>query len=289
MSQPATGNSTSSQIARFRFARRTPDGIQRSTELAEILNASLDKLADECWLFVSPHDDDLCIGAGLLMQAAVRANVDVQVLIVTDGSMGYCRLDQKKSIAAIRRGETYRSFAMLGISEQKVTYIDYPDNGLTAFAGRRLPRDGETSIEGYVGLQNAFTYYLRKYRPTRVFTPTHTDLHPDHRITYAELMISIFHAKGAIWPELGTPLDAVPKLGELAVYCDFAEPPNLEVIGDAEVFAAKLKSIEAYSSQEQIIALVNSTQDAGPYEYVHEHEFELFSPNNYKSLFADDE
>jgi hypothetical protein len=116
--------------------------------------------------------------------------------------------------------------------------------------------------------------------------PTHTDLHPDHRITNSELMISVFHAAGNIWPELGPPLTAVPKVGELAVYCDFAQPPNLEVIGSKAVFAKKLQSIEAFRSQEQIAALVESIRKAGPYEYIREAEFRLFSPDIYKPLFA---
>lgn len=245
-----------------------------------------DDLGAQTWLFVSPHDDDLCIGAGLLIQAALRAGVDVRVLIVTDGCLGYCRADDQESIVEIRRQETYDSFELLGVSREKVAYIDYPDGGLTPYIGRRRARPGEPAICGYVGLQNAFTYHLRQLRPARVFTPTHTDLHPDHRITHSELMISVFHAAGAIWPELGAPMIEPPKVGELAVYCDFAEPPNLEIIGNDEVFEKKLKSIDAYRSQVQIAALVHSVRRAGAYEYVRDQEFRLFSPENYKSMFA---
>jgi LmbE family N-acetylglucosaminyl deacetylase len=175
----------------------------------------------------------------------------------------------------------------LGIPDLKVTYIGYPDSGLVAYIGRRRAnRDGEEAIAGHVGLQNAFTYYLRKFRPARVFVPTPTDLHPDHRVTHSELLISLFHATGAMWPELGPPLPETPQLGELAVYCDFAEPPTLEIIGDADAFQAKLASIEAYRSQLQIGALVDRIRQAGAYEYVREVAFELYSPEHYKSLFA---
>jgi LmbE family N-acetylglucosaminyl deacetylase len=246
-------------------------------------------LRGQTWLLVSPHDDDLSIGAGLLMQAALREGVNIQALIVTDGCLGYCHEDQRQDIVAIRQRETFESFQVLGVPTENVTYIGYPDGGLMPYIGRRRALPGEEAIAGYVGLQNAFTYYLRKFRPERVFVPTHTDLHPDHRITHSELMISVFHAAGAIWPALGEPLAAVPLVGELAVYCDFEGLPNLEIIGDEAMFRTKLASIEVYRSQIQIGGLVESLRKAGPYEYVRESEFRLFSPETYKPLFAGDQ
>ncbi len=280
----ATRPSISEQQASFQFTRLIGERKQRASSLSDIFNDR--DLAQQTWLFVSPHDDDLCIGAGMLLQAAVREGVDVQALIVTDGCLGYCRPEHQADIVQIRRSETIQSFQELGVAERNVTYIGYPDGGLTSYIGRRRARSGEDAIGGYVGLQNAFTYYLREFRPSRVFLPTHTDLHPDHRITHSELMISLFHASGAIWPELGPPLLDVPGVGELAVYCDFAEPPNLEIRGSEQVFQTKLQSIQLYRSQIQIGGLVATLREAGPYEYVRESEFNLFSPDHYKALFA---
>lgn len=274
---------TAAAVAPFRFTR-LENGVKRRTDrLADVIEGSE---SGATWLFVSPHDDDLCIGAGLTMQAARQAGIDVQVLIVTDGCLGYCRAEQRDSIVEIRRAETYESFEMLGVKRKHVTYIDYPDGGLVPLVGRRAARDGERAIEGYVGLQNAFTFYLREIRPTCVFVPTPTDLHPDHRITHSELMISLFHASGDIWPELGAPL-AVPQVIELAIYCDFLDAPNLEVCGDDTVFQNKLRSIEAYRSQLQIAALVDSIRKDGPYEYLRDVHFRLYSSKKYRPLFAD--
>src|SRR5215210_2558296 len=148
--------------------------------LASALSAG--NLARETWLFVSPHDDDLCLSCGLLMQQAVAEGVNVQILVVTDGRMGYCTLDQRDTIAEIRREETYESFALLGIPKTNICYVGYPDGGLNPLCGRRKaqPNDEVKPIEGYVGLQNAFTYHLRRTRATRVFLPTCADLHPVH-------------------------------------------------------------------------------------------------------------
>lgn len=270
-------------MSQFQFALRSEVAVVRSESLAGMLGESP---AGETWLFVSPHDDDLAIGAGLLMQAAREAGADVRVLVVTDGCLGYCTLEQRDSIVAIRRAETLESFQLLGVSAEAIDYIGYPDGGLTAFIGRRPARPGEAHLAGYVGLQNAFTYHLRRLRPTRVFTPTPTDLHPDHRITHSELMISLFHAGGAIWPELGPPIEQVPCVGELAVYCDFLSPPDWQIIGGDEAFERKLASIEAYRSQLQIAALVASVRASGPYEFVRDVEFQLYSAAKWRPLFA---
>lgn len=252
------------------------------------LNDAIGMSGKETWLLVSPHDDDLVIGAGLWMQAAVEAGVDVQILVVTDGRMGYCTLEQRDRITDIRRAETYESFDLLGIKENQIAWVGYPDGALTPLTGRRKarPDDEVQPIEGYVGLCNAFTYHLRRTKPARVFVPTVADLHPDHQITNNELMISLFHAAGAIWPELGAPLKDVPKVYELAIYCDFPQPPQLEIRSDAATFDKKLAGIAAYRSQLQIAKLVEIIRKAGAYEYLRELNFRFYSPSNHQASFA---
>ncbi|MGB7157580.1 MAG: PIG-L family deacetylase [Tepidisphaeraceae bacterium] len=269
------------QITRLDAGRRT-----QFKSLASALSAP--SLARETWLFVSPHDDDLCLSCGLLMQQAVAEGVNVQVLVVTDGRMGYCTLEQRDTIAEIRRTETYESFALLGVGKDHIEYVGYPDGGLNPLCGRRKAQPGDevNAIAGYVGLQNAFTYHLRRTRATRVFVPTSADLHPDHQVTHNELMICLFHAAGTIWPELGEPLADVPKVYELAVYCDFPAPPQLQIQSGGDAFEKKLASIAAYRSQTQIARLVESIRKAGPIEYVREMNFRFYSPDNYKPMFA---
>jgi LmbE family N-acetylglucosaminyl deacetylase len=277
--------STHSQVTAgsFQFSRLVDGRPERRSNLVSAMNT--DDLRNASWMFVSPHDDDLCIGAGLLMQAAVQAGVEVQVVIVTDGCLGYCGSDQKDSIIEIRRQETLQSFEVLGIPGSQVNFLGFPDGGLTKFIGRRRAEEAEPAVGGYTGLQNAFTHSLRDLRPSRVFVPTRMDLHPDHQITYNELMISLFHASGKIWPELGDPLD-VPFVHEMAVYCDFPSDPHLEIVGDSSAFDVKLQSIAAYVSQLQIAELVHRIREDGPYEYIRDVEFRLYSPRRYRSLFS---
>jgi LmbE family N-acetylglucosaminyl deacetylase len=269
----------------FQYTRLVEGNPVRQQTIEDALNAENSiPLDEQTWLFVSPHDDDLCIGAGLLMQAAVDAGVDVECLIVTDGCLGYCLPEQEDNIASVRWHETIESFKSIGIPEDHLKFLGFPDGGLTKYIGRRKAVDSEPEIEGFTGLQNAFTFWLRELRPTRLFVPTKTDLHPDHQITHNELMISIFHASGKIWPELGDPLN-VPKVSELAVYCDFIDNPHLEIIGNDAAFKTKLESIAAYQSQLQIAEMVDGVRKAGAYEYVRDVEFRLYSADRYRDLF----
>ena len=241
----------------------------------------------ECFCFVSPHDDDVVLGAGLAIQLANRENVPVHVLVVTDGSMGYCSLEEKKSIAQVRKEETYESLMSLGVPRERIYFLGFPDCQLGAFTGRRPGENEPGSIEGFTGLQNAFTHHLRQIRPTQVIVPTMNDLHPDHKITNSELQISLFHANGDIWPELGKPLEAPPALHDFAVYCDFPEPPTMRITCNEAAFEKKLEAIAAFRSQMQISALIENVRFAGPQEYIRTINFDFYHPETHHHLFQD--
>ncbi len=272
-------------MSTFRFTRLSGNKKERFDDLSQLMHNPAG-VNSETWLFVGAHDDDVCIGAGLWLQAAIQAGVNVEVLIVTDGRMGYCTAEQEAHIIEIRHRETLASFDILGVSPAQITFLGYPDNDLFIRQGRRKATAGEPAIEGYTGLQNAFTYHLRRIRPQRVFVPADSDTHPDHKITYTELMISIWHASGIIWPELGQALEQDPMIYQAAIYDDFRLPPNLELKADQSALDARLQSVLAYQSQAQIEGVIEEIQALGPYEYLREFPFPRYSPGQYKSRFA---
>ena len=47
-------------------------------------------------------------------------------------------------------------------------------------------------------------------------------------------------------------MSAVPRVYEMAIYCDFPEPPQIRVETPPEMLETKIKAIMAYASQEQI-------------------------------------
>lgn len=267
----------------FNYVRLADDGSKhRTADLGEALGA--DDVTNETWLCVVPHDDDMIIGGGLWMHAGVRAGADVHLVVTTDGRMGYCTKEQRAKIIKIRRDECIESCARIGIDADHVHFLGYPDSRLSMHVGRYPSDDALQAIRGFAGLQNAFTYWLRKLRPARVITPSPRDYHPDHQVVHNELQICLFHAAGDIWPELGEKID-VPEFYEMAIYCDYADSPNLQLRCDDATFQAKLDGIASYRSQLQIELLVNKVKAAGPVEYLNHVAFEFYDAAAYGPMF----
>lgn len=241
---------------------------------------------EERFLFISPHDDDVVIGGGLLLQLALREKVPVHILVVTDGSMGYCDVAEKETISEIRRQETYDCYEALGVPKENIIWLSFPDCQLNLYCGRRrATAQDKAVIEGYTGLQNAFTYWLRHLKPTQCFLPALSDLHPDHKMVHDEFLISLFHSMGDIWPELGDPLASACHVHEMGVYCDFSSPPNLRMHTSLDYLEKKLEGIFAFKSQKQIASLIEIVRQAGPFEYLRALNFKLYQPTRYHDLF----
>lgn len=268
-------------MSNFQLTVKQNGSKVKSSQLSDIFNNWQD---EERWLFIAPHDDDLCLGSGLLMQKALEEGIPVRCVITTDGRMGYGSTVPKEKISAVRKQETDDSFKILGIDD--VQWLNFPDCSLNLFSGAREAKEGDPCvIEGNTGIQNAYTHQLRDFKPTRVFVPAGSDLHPDHKIVYQEILISLFHSAGDIWPQLGTPLKVAPAIYEMAIYCDFPSAPDIQVVGDESAFNKKLESILAYRSQQQIESLVENIRQSGPVEYFRDVIFNLYSPDNYKDKF----
>ncbi|HOI54608.1 MAG TPA: PIG-L family deacetylase [Phycisphaerae bacterium] len=242
--------------------------------------------AEERFLFISPHDDDVAIGGALMIQAALADNVPVDVAVVTDGAQGYCSLEEKDTISDIRRRETFAAYKLLGVPKENIHWVGYPDCQLSRYVGRRPATSSDpVQSHGYTGLQHTFVELLRRLHPNQVFLPTVADLHPDHRMVHSEMLISCFHASGTIWPELGPPLKAVPYIHELAVYCNFPAKPKLRVEAPDAAMRRKLKAIAAFKSQKQIDKLVEILERGGPWEYLRPVDFALYNPSVYRDQF----
>ncbi|ADN01232.1 PIG-L deacetylase family protein [Spirochaeta thermophila] len=240
----------------------------------------------ERWLFISPHDDDVLIGGGILLQRALEEGVDVHVLVTTDGAQGYCDLSLRDSIVEVRREETALAYRAIGVHQ--VHLLDFPDGSLHLFKGRRRAQDGDPGmIEGYTGLQNALTFFYRKLLPSRVFLMSLNDYHPDHKVVHEEAIISLFHAHNPIWAELGPPTGGFPRVYELAAYGDFVALPSIRVEGTKELKERKLRALDLFVSQKEIIAsLVSILRERPAVEYVREYGFKLYDPAVYEAFFS---
>jgi LmbE family N-acetylglucosaminyl deacetylase len=267
------------------FDRRTDNGMISSENPAEVWSNWRGN--EEVWLFVAPHDDDIVAGGGLAFLAAVECGIQVHAAVMSNGRMGYCSPEQQYTVADIRRRETQESFAFLGLPMERLYQFNYDDASLIQQSGRRFATDPNdpNAIAGGVGLQNTMTYILRKVKPTRVFMPNRLDMHPDHQVVNNDLMISVFHAQGPMWPELGPPLPMIPLLYEYPTYCKFASPPTMRITVSEDLAEKRLQGLALYKSQQQIDLVVESIRKAGGVEYLLEIVFDLYSAEEYRAVF----
>jgi len=165
--------------ATTQFTRRTTGGLLTTSQIAEVFDDW--RGPAESWLFVSPHDDDIVLGGGLIFQVGIAAGTEVHVAIVTDGRMGYCHIEQRDSIAAIRAEEARKSFAILGLAPQRLHLLGFPDGGLARYRGSFFADGDSGRAAAPLGMQIAFARLLRQVRPT--------DEHPHDSARFRHLSV----------------------------------------------------------------------------------------------------
>ena len=163
------------------------------------------------WLILAPHPDDATLIAAGVIGRAVRANVGVAVAFMTNGDLT-CLRD-----GAVREAESIRALAELGLDEQHVYFLGYPDGYVARLGQLPLP-PVERRIDGKCALgdetyalyghhgrdvhsawfggsatytaQNAvddLTALLETLRPRNIVVTDPMDVHPNHAATYALL------------------------------------------------------------------------------------------------------
>lgn len=160
-------------------------------------------------LVVAPHpDDEILMTAGVLLRAQ-RAGQQPRVVIVTNGDYD-CVTDGIR-----RQGESVRALNVLGLSEDSVQFLGYPDGHLAELGSTPLPpvrrlvngrcelrtgtygargRGGGDAHWARTGEAGEYTAesavadlaaILAELRPRHVFVSHPLDEHPDHAATYA--------------------------------------------------------------------------------------------------------
>ena len=212
---------------------------------------------DEVLAVMSPHDDDAIIGAGYAMLAAQKAGADVYVVIFCRGDAGYSTVEEKETIEAVRCKETFDCYARLGIPEDHILRMNYPD-----FSA--IGNWGWEKADGKPGDMPTILRFLREKKVTRVMIPNHYHEHIDHVATYLMSSYDVPQAGDMALVDHGTP-HAVRSTLQYSVWADF-DPEDAMVNGrpsclranrilavSADVEEKIDDAIAAYVSQEQII------------------------------------
>lgn len=166
-------------------------------------------------LIISPHPDDECLAAAGVIVKSLSKNDKIKVVMMTcgDSSLKAAQLYTKKNnpspedfknLGLARAKETGQALAQLGLGQENIRFLGYPDGGLIYLWRRHWdfehPRiSGGVQVyrvpysfavkEGafYCGqsVVDALTKEIYDFKPTKIYYPTTYDEHPDHWATGA--------------------------------------------------------------------------------------------------------
>jgi LmbE family N-acetylglucosaminyl deacetylase len=139
----------------------------------------------------APHPDDETLGCGGAILQKRRVGAAVRIVFLTDGSGSHANLVPRDELKATRAGEALGAAKALGVAEEDVFLLGFPDAALASHH--------EAAVAGVVEL-------LRRHRPAQLFVPYARGEHPDHvstnRIVYAAVArvgLSVTMLEYAVW------------------------------------------------------------------------------------------
>ena len=115
----------------YKLTMREGKALKSGANLSDVFENWKGK--DERWLFVAPHDDDLCLGCGLLMLKALEEKIPLHVVITSDGGMGYGSTTPKEQIV-----EGLQGIADMGLDGTLLSWPRYIE-GIHQFEQETLP------------------------------------------------------------------------------------------------------------------------------------------------------
>jgi LmbE family N-acetylglucosaminyl deacetylase len=201
--------------------------------------------------FLSPHDDDVVLGAGHLVRAVIKNGGRPVVLVFCRGDAGYSTAVEKRTIVARRRREAVAAYGLLGVPPNDVHFFGLPDLSLMAHVDRIMPGGSRGVVEELIRL-------LRSRGAGRVvFSSPHFE-NWDHTAVHRLGMYVAPQAGDPILADLGVP---VPVLSLLvySVWGDFAPgspeglSADLGLLADDKEEKAVRKARAAFGSQAAVI------------------------------------
>jgi LmbE family N-acetylglucosaminyl deacetylase len=143
---------------------------------------NLTKIARQRVVIVAPHPDDETLGCGGAIALMSKKDYDLQVLVVSDGTMSHP--NSQKYPAPIRRSirerETLAALAVLGVDRSAITFFRLKDGAIPTLTTPTFQRAKLRCRE-----------YLKKTLPDAIFIPWRFDPHADHRATWQLIQAAI--------------------------------------------------------------------------------------------------
>jgi LmbE family N-acetylglucosaminyl deacetylase len=162
-----TGTAVRSQLHAAAHAVRPSAAQWWRRELLRRATDETDAAAGRSCLVLAPHPDDETLGAGALIARKRAAGTRVRVLVVTDGRRSHVsRVLDPDALAAVRRAESERACAVLGVPDEDLVHLELPEGTVEA-------------SQKHVG--EVVADELGRLRPDDVLVTSELDWHVDHR------------------------------------------------------------------------------------------------------------
>jgi len=190
--------------------------------LAQNIKEISEFVKDDRILILAPHPDDEAIATGGVIQRALKAGAKIKIVCFTNGDHNQLafivyekRLTFRKRefihMGEIRRKETIKAMESLGLNQDDIIFLGYPDFGtmeiLTEYWGKikpfkslltrisKVPYSECLSPDApYVG--DAILNDLRKvvldFKPTKIFVSHPIDTNRDHQSLYLFLQVTLW-------------------------------------------------------------------------------------------------
>lgn len=229
--------------------------------------------ANDRILILAPHPDDEAIAASGVIQKGLGAGAKVKVAYLTNGDANQLSfiIFEKKLIAfpkqfmysgELRRKESIAGMKVLGLKEDDLIYLGYPDFGTLNILYRYW--GNANAYESWITHKNKVPYpeclspgapykgesilndlktVISDFKPTKIFVSSPVDLNKDHRALYLFTQV-------VLW-DLGDKLETKPSLFTYLIHSNsFPNPkgyrplqellPPQGIIGD-EITWSKLE------------------------------------------------
>jgi len=239
-------------------------------------------------LVIGPHPDDETLALGGTIAQLKADGQQVLVVFLTNGDANQAaqwlftlnplhRPEDYRALGDRRQKEAVAALRILGVPVNSILFLGYPDQGLTALAGknwkREIPYTSPFTKANYAFYRNSFNpsamysgedlvadlvTILRRFSPTVVYFPHPDDGHPDHRAAVQLVLAALLEAEMGEDPELRLYVVHAPRWPaprRLAMDLTLATPTSLghwqwssQDLSE-ELMGLKLRAIRAYSSQ----------------------------------------
>ncbi len=183
---------------------------------------------DDRVLILAPHPDDETLGCAGIIQRAVKSGAPVKIAYLTNGEFNQLAnivyekkltLRQKEfvTMGEVRSREARKAMRLLGVPEQDLIFLGYPDFGTFAiwtkyWNGHKPFKTMLTRISAvpykenrsfgasYTGesILNDIEAVLEDFKPTKIFVTNPADTNGDHDTLYLFLQVALNDLRGRI-------------------------------------------------------------------------------------------